>query len=121
MEQNLRNHFLNWLNANVEENKRAKTNAENDSGYESQSDIVYEDGNFKLIVEKGTFRRQKNFRLQDHLFYFKIEQKSETNPPLLLNILDFLHAAIVHILDSIKTFYAEDDRNTAYLTLYQVE
>ena len=42
-----------------------------------QTDIVYENDKLKLIVEKGTFQRQKRFRLQDHLFYMKVQIKNE--------------------------------------------
>ena len=72
----------------------------------TQSDIAFEDESLKLIVEKGIHKRQKQFRIQDHLFYFKIQQKKNSSKmPLLIDILDFLHGAVVHVLDSIKTFY----------------
>lgn len=69
------------------------------------SQLIYETKDLKLIVEKGFHKRQKNFKLQDHLFYLKIEQKHKAEPPLLWDILDFLHAAFIHILDEIKSFY----------------
>ena len=37
--------------------------------------------------------------------YFKIKQKKASKMPLIIDILDFLHAAFVHVLDSIKTLY----------------
>jgi len=84
------------------------------------SDIVYENDNYRLIVEKSAFKKQKNFRLQDHLFKFKLVQKdSLLQPPLLTEMFDFLHAALTHILESIKTFYKKEDHNIAYLTLHQ--
>jgi hypothetical protein len=86
----------------------------------SPTDIIYETDTLKLVVEKGAFKRQKNFRLQDHLFYFKIVQKkSNENLPLLTDLYDFLHAALLHTLESIKTFYKPEDHNVAYLTLHQ--
>lgn len=105
-----RNHFLNWLEQ--EEANTTNTPAvENARPVTSQTDIVFENNELKLIVEKGVHKRQKNFRLQDHLFYFKIVQKtSSSRMPLLLDILDFLHDAIVHVLDSIKTFYEKGNK-----------
>ena len=34
-----------------------------------QTDLTYEENGLKLIVQKGMFQRQKNFALQDHLFF----------------------------------------------------
>ena len=82
--------------------------------------IIYENDSLKLIVNKGSFKRQKLFRLQDHLFHFKIVQKKANEAlPLLSDIYDFLHAALLHVLESIKTFYEPEDHNIAYLTLHQ--
>ena len=84
------------------------------------SEIVYENDSLKLIVQKTSFRNQKVFRLQDHLFKFKIVQKnSQDELPILTDLFDFLHAALVHVLESIKTFYKPEDHNVAYLTLHQ--
>ena len=84
------------------------------------SEIVYETNSFKLIVEKANFKRQKIFRLQDHLFKFKVVEKTNaTNHPILSDLFDFLHAALTHVLESIKTFYKKDDHNVAFLTLHQ--
>ena len=84
------------------------------------SEIVYENESMKMIVEKTGFKRQKVFRLQDHLFKFKIVQKKQGESlPQIENLFDFLHAALLHILESIKTFYNAEDHNVAYLTLHQ--
>lgn len=69
------------------------------------TNIIFENNQYKLIVEKGFHKKQKNFRLQDHLFYLKLIPKTSTQPPLLSDILDFLHAGFIHILDEIKHFY----------------
>ena len=82
--------------------------------------IVYEHNGLQLIVNRGAFKRQKLFRLQDHLFHFKIVQSTPNQDlPLLSDIYDFLHAALLHVLESIKTFYRPEDHNIAYLTLHQ--
>jgi len=106
---NLRDHFKNWLSLNEAENASVRLDPPaQSSGHvpESQTDISFENNGLKLIVEKGFHKRQKNFRLQDHLFYFKIQQMDAASKmPLITDILDFLHAAFVHVLDSIKSFY----------------
>ncbi|MBM3938137.1 MAG: hypothetical protein FJ333_05720 [Sphingomonadales bacterium] len=81
------------------------------------TDIVYETPELKLIVEKGVHRRQKIFRIQDHMFYIKILPKGQ--PPMLSSILDFLHSGFIHMLDQIKHFYKPNDHNTVYMTLTQ--
>ena len=84
------------------------------------SEIIYENESMKMIVEKTGFKRQKVFRLQDHLFKFKIVQKKKSESlPQIDDLFDFLHAALLHILESIKTFYNAEDHNVAYLTLHQ--
>ena len=88
--------------------------------YKNPSDISYENDTFKLIIQKGFHKRQKNFRLEDHMFYFKIVTKeSQEAFPLLSDILDFLHAGFLHLLDNIKQFYEPNNKNIAYLTLFQ--
>ena len=92
-------------------------NDESESGHSNKSDnetdptnasqIVYENDEFKLSINKSFFKRQRNFRLQDHLFHIRLITKSATEPPLLTDILDFLHAGFIHILDEIKIFYSE--------------
>lgn len=90
------------------------------SNIQSPTDIVFENNTLKMIVEKGAFKKQKNFRLQDHLFKFKIiSKKPEESLPILTDLFEFLHAALVHIMESIKSFYKPEDHNIAYLTLHQ--
>ena len=90
------------------------------SNIQSPTDIVFENNTLKMVVEKGAFKKQKNFRLQDHLFKFKIiSKKPEESLPVLTDLFDFLHAALVHVMESIKSFYKAEDHNIAYLTLHQ--
>lgn len=97
---------MSWLRRDQEENRRVHQADSPESDLVSPSDIVFENSDLKLIVQKGIHKRQKNFRLQDHMFYFKIEVKDKSSSrPLLIDILDFLHAAFVHVLESIATFY----------------
>lgn len=85
-----------------------------------QTDIIYENNNLQMIVEQGAFKRQNRFRLQDHLFYLKINLKNSNNPvPLLKDILQFLEQALLYVMDKIKIFYNEKDANICFLTLHQ--
>jgi len=127
--------YKNWL-AKFSKQRKQYFNTNNQTGgSESESenenelevnvpakptDLVYENQNYQLIVEKSAFKKQKNFRLQDHLFKFKLIQKNTSDkPPLLTDLFDFFHAALLHILEAIKTFYKKEDHNIAYLTLHQ--
>lgn len=117
-----KNHFKDFLQSNAQENANIanRKGKENTDELKSKTDIVFENETLKLIVEKTYFKRQKNFKMLDELFLFKVKQKSDsTKWPLLSEILDFLHAAFLHVLDSIKSFYIEDHHNIAYLTIYQ--
>ena len=96
------------------------TVSQNSQQPQKPSDIIYENSSLKLIVEKSSFKRQKVFRLQDHLFKFKlVHKKPQEELPLLSELFDFLHAALLHVLESVKTFYKKEDHNIAYLTLHQ--
>ena len=80
--------------------------------------IAFENDALKLIVVKSDFKRQVNFKLDDHLYHLLIQPK-KTSSVKLMDILDFLHAAIIHILDEIKHSYDPNEHNVAYLTLHQ--
>ena len=96
------------------------SDVEHQASLSHPSEIIYENESMKMIVEKTGFKRQKIFRLQDHLFKFKIVQKKKSESlPQIDDLFDFLHAALLHILESIKTFYNAEDHNVAYLTLHQ--
>jgi len=84
------------------------------------NEIIYENDSFQMVVQKSAFKKQKIFRLQDHLFKFKVVQKDKmAKPPFLSDLFDFFHAALLYILESIKSFYRKEDHNIAYLTLHQ--
>ena len=121
--------YKNWLTRFAEKTEplvrgsgedKANSTSSGPQSLNNPSDIVYETTSFKLIVEKANFKRQKIFRLQDHLFKFKVvEKNNSTEHPLLSDLFDFLHAALTHVLESIKSFYNKDDHNVAFLTLHQ--
>lgn len=122
--------YKRWLRSNEKENKSLKNQGDQEVGDQevddltskspqNPTDLAYENENFKLFIEKGYHKHQKNFRLEDHMFYFKILPKDLDRLPLLSDILDFLHAGFLHLLDTIKEFYNKNDNNIAYLTLFQ--
>ena len=130
--------YKRFLKKNSEENKQyhaaseaqPSTSALQGEGPDSSSEsddnnairdptkIAFENDSLKLIVVKSQFKRQVNFKLDDHLYYLLIEPK-KTTAIKLMDILDFLHAAIIHILDEIKHSYKSEEHNIAYLTLNQ--
>ena len=103
-----------------EEDAAANSEEEENQIPQNPTEIVYESDLLTLIVEKSSFKKQKNFRLQDHLFKFKVVQKeTREKPPILSDLFDFLHSALVFVLESVKTFYRKEDHNVAFLTLHQ--
>jgi hypothetical protein len=40
------------------------------------SNIIFEEGNLQLSIEKGNHIKQRKFRLEDHLFYLKMNLKN---------------------------------------------
>ena len=120
----LREHFRKFLEQNVNENRlvhKDKDKSDNDESDKDESDlesnkdptdIAYENDNLRLTVQKTFFKRQKTFKLLDELFLFRIRQKhSSAKMPMLMDILDFLHSALIFVLDSIKSFYKKGSYN----------
>ena len=86
----------------------------------SLPNIVFEEGNLQLIIEKGDHIRQRKFRLEDHLFYLKIKLKNPNlEVPYLRDILNFLEVGFDYIISEVRKFYDNNDHNVGYLTLYQ--
>lgn len=100
-------------------NSLQEENEIQDATTSDPTDLVYESEDFQLFVKKESHKKQKLFRLQDHLFTLRIKPKEGVEMPFLSNILDFLHAGFIHILDEIKKFYNPEEHNIAYLTLFQ--
>ena len=84
------------------------------------SQIIFENDEMELFIEKAAHLRQKKFDLQDHIFHMKIKLKnSNSTAPLLRDILDFLQAGFSYILENVRKFYNSEDHNIAFLTLFQ--
>lgn len=87
---------------------------------QTPEEVVFENSALKLFVTKSSFKRQKNFRLSDHLYKLRVSLKDKSGHfPKLIDSLDFLHAGLIHILDEIKHFYEKNDHNIVYLTVHQ--
>ena len=82
------------------------------------SDLIYENDNLKLYVQKASHLQEKRFRLQDHMYHLLIQPK-KNQMPLLSDILTFLQMAFLYILNNIKQFYKPSDENIAFMTIYQ--
>ena len=95
-------------------------NSEPTSQNDLTKDILFENNELQLLIERAAFQRQKRFQFQDHLFHVKIKLKEPNNAvPFLKDILDFLHDGLLHLMSKIKKYYNEKDANICYLTLHQ--
>lgn len=141
----MRDFYKNWLELNKKENARLTRSSarvperpqqqqsqpqarvpESQQQQQSQpqsstaEDLVFENTSLKLYVVKTSFKRQKNFRLQDHHFSLRISLKNgDSNFPKLTDILEFLYAGIHHIISELKSSYKSEEHNIIYLTLFQ--
>ena len=52
------------------------------------------------------------------MYHLKLSSKDKTMP-LLSDILNFLFVAFNFILNQLKNFYSAEDKNIAFLTLFQ--
>jgi hypothetical protein len=133
--------YKNWLNNNKSENEailqslnsnesreqpqvnvvtEPEINNESNFNGDLRNNIIYQNSEMQLYLEKGNLQRQIRFKLQDHLFYMKIKLiDSNREPPMLRDILNFLEEAFQHILSEIRRYYKPEDHNIAFLTLYQ--
>jgi hypothetical protein len=84
-----------------------------------QTDIIFENAQFLLYMQKEAFLRQKRFNFQNHLFHLKIKLKNYSDIPFLKDILDFLEQGLLHVMENIKTHYKKEDANVCFLTLFQ--
>ncbi len=84
------------------------------------NDIIFENENIKLYIERGVHLRQRRFHLQDHMYYIKVLLKNPNMPPpLLSDLLHLFQEGFNYILTNLSTFYNPEDHNIAFLTLYQ--
>jgi hypothetical protein len=107
------------VRSDLEENTMAASNSPKESTVPKQTDIIFENEQFILYMQKEAFLRQKRFNFQDHLFHLKIKLKNNSDIPFLRDILDFLEQGLLHVMENIKTFYKEEDANVCFLTLFQ--
>ena len=89
------------------------------SSFTSPDEVVFTSEHFKLVVKKVSFKRQKNFKIQDAQFWLKIVPLQDQENPPLIEILDFLEDGFNFILQQIKSFFKPSEHRIAYLTLYQ--
>ena len=81
--------------------------------------VVFQNEEFKLFVKKISFKRQKNFKVQDLQFWLRIIPLQDHENPPLFEILDFLEEGFNFILLQLKSFFKPEEHRIAYLTLYQ--
>lgn len=85
----------------------------------NNSSILFENSVLTAYIQKGFHKQEKRFALHDHLYYIKVEPKSNSFP-LLVNILEFLEEACNYILNELKENYSLEHNQIGYLTIYQV-
>jgi hypothetical protein len=83
-----------------------------------QKTPLYENDHIKVYVVKDYLKRQKVFKLDDHLYSVKVEVK-DGHPPLLTSLLDILRKAFEFMIKSLQKFYHANDKNIMYMTIYQ--
>ena len=85
----------------------------------SEETKIFENENLKVFVVKEDHKRQKIFRLEDHLYVVRIKVL-QGRAPLLKDVEDILKKAFEFMLKNLKTYYKPEDANLIYLTIYQV-
>lgn len=84
------------------------------------SDVVYENDDFKLLIVKRLHKKNIRFKLQDSVFEIKTELKKSANVmPKLQNLLDILAEALVIIIKTVQSYFPSIDENIAYFTIHQ--
>lgn len=96
----------------------ARLEANQDGTLFLQKTPLYENDHIRVYVVKDYLKRQKVFKLDDHLYSVKVEVK-DGHPPLLTSLLDILRKAFDFMIKSLKSFYPADDKNIMYMTIYQ--
>lgn len=79
---------------------------------------LFEGDSLKIYVQKVSFMRQKKFILDDHQFTVRAESLND-KPPLLSSILSVLEKSLEYMLNNLRQFYKEEDKNLVYLTIFQ--
>lgn len=80
--------------------------------------LIGENDLVKVYVIKTFFKHQKKFNLQDHQYLLHFKKK--TNKPILLShVLDILEKCFFAVLQNLKSFYKNEEKNLIYLTLSQ--
>jgi hypothetical protein len=92
---------------------------ENENDLFSEETKIFENKSLKVYVVKEDHKRQKIFRIEDHLYVVRIKVL-EGKAPLLKDIEEILKKAFQFMLKNLKTYYKPEDTNLIYLTIYQV-
>lgn len=84
----------------------------------AEKTVIFENENIEIYVKKEMFKRQKLFRLDDHLFVLKAKVK-ETKAPLITSVLDVLKKCFLFMANNLKTFYDPTHKNLVYMSIFQ--
>lgn len=84
----------------------------------SKKDIIFENNELIVYVTRQMFKRQKRFRLEDHLYVLRFQVKT-SKPPLISSLLDLLKKSFLHMTNCLKAQYDAAHKNLIYLSIFQ--
>ena len=102
------------------EPKKKKTNAETielDDLFNNEA-VIFENEKLKIYVVKQEHKKQKKFRLEDHLFVIRVKVL-DGKMPLLIDIEDLLEKSFTFMINNLKNYYNPEETNLVYLTICQ--
>ncbi|EPS63716.1 hypothetical protein M569_11068 [Genlisea aurea] len=83
-----------------------------------QKTPLYEDNQIEVYAVKESFKRQKVFAVEDHLYTVKIKVK-KGKPPLVSSILKGLEKSLQHMLRVLQDYYKKEPTRLVYMSIYQ--
>jgi hypothetical protein len=91
---------------------------DNSSWFEAETK-VFENEDFSVFIQKQDHKRQKVFRLEDHLFVMRIKLKNHKKPPLLSSIRNIIEETMTVMINDLKNHYNSEESNLIYVTIKQ--
>ena len=80
--------------------------------------VIFQNDKLKIFVVKQEHKRQKKFRIEDHLFVIRVKVFNG-KMPLLRDIESLLEKSFQFMINNLKNYYKQDETNLVYLTICQ--
>lgn len=81
---------------------------------------VFENNNLEIYISKTSFKRQKKFALDDHLYSVVVRLKANAKElPLLKDFILILDQTLVKILRDLQAFYDSNEEHLVYIAIKQ--